>query len=218
MNENESVLKYLADRGADLTLVTAPQECTPLQLAARGGNLSLIKLLLDLGADINGKPGKEGSTIHYALLSGDESIVRFFLDYGATVDDSCPGHSTLCKAIRRGLIDLVPLLLEKGADVNQKEGNWTPVALAFSRKRKDLVKLFIDHGATFAKAGPEALFEAVRSRPLEDIKELLDYGMDPNCHDKYKSPIEVSFKYMILDLFALVHLKCFLQFNKLSHC
>jgi ankyrin repeat protein len=192
IRESASVLGYLADKGADLNLLLH-DECTPLQLVAQRGKLPMIKLLLELGADINGKPGEEGSTIHYALLSRDESVVRFALENGALVDDSSPNNSTLCKAIQFNLTNLVPLLLEKGADVNKESGNWTPVSKAFSRKRKELVKLLIDHGATFADAGPEVLLETVRSRPLAEIKELLDYGIDPNCHDNYNSPIGVSF-------------------------
>jgi ankyrin repeat protein len=202
LTENASVLRYLTDKGADLNLVVDYEECTPLQLVAQRGQLPIIKLLLELGADINGKHGKHGSTIHYALLSGDEAVARFVLDNGALVDDSSPSCSTLCKAIRFDLVDLVPLLLEKGADVNKEEGNWTPVTLAFSKKRKELVKLLMDHGATFTDAGPKVLLETVKSRPLAEIKELLDYGMDPNCHDNYETPIGVSFPCVIPDSFC----------------
>src|SRR2546421_6517663 len=193
LRESASVLRYLANKGADLNLVMDNEECTPLQLVAKSGSLPMIKLLLELGADINGKPGEKGSTIHYALLSTDESVVRFVLDNGALVDDSSPSRSTLCKAIRFALVDLVPLLLEKGADVNKEELSWTPVALAFSKKRTELVKMLMAHGATFADAGPDVLLETVRSGTLAEIKELLDYGMDPNCHDEYHTSIGVSF-------------------------
>lgn len=124
LNESASVLRYLTDKGANLDLVADYNECTPLQLVAQRGKLPIIKLLLELGADINGKYGKYGSTIHYALPSGDESVVRFVLDNGELVDDSSPSCSTLCNAIQFDLIDLVPLLLEKGADVNKEEGSW----------------------------------------------------------------------------------------------
>lgn len=192
--ESASVLQYLADKGADLNLIMDNEKCTPLQLVAQRGKIPMIKLLLELGADINQKPGYEGSTIHYALLSRDESVFRFVLDKGALVDDSSPSHSTLCKAIRCDLTDLVSLLLESGADANKEEGRWSPVTLAFNRKRKELVRLLVDHGATFTDANPKVLLETVRSRPLADIRELLDYGMDPNCHDNYYTPIGVSFQ------------------------
>lgn len=203
-NESASVLRYLTDNGADLNLVADCGECTPLQLVAEGGKLPIMKLLLELGADINGKHGNYGSTIHYALLSGDESIAKFVLDHGALVDDSTPGCSTLCKAIQFGLIDLVPLLLEKGADVNKEEGDWTPVTLAFSKERKELVKLLMDHGATITYASSGFLFETVSSRPLAEINELLDCGMDPNCRCQYETLIGVSFPYMIPDSFYWV--------------
>ncbi|KAI9772775.1 MAG: hypothetical protein M1839_002320 [Geoglossum umbratile] len=191
-NENTGVLRYLADKGVDLNLIIDSQKCTPLQLAARGGKLPVIRLLLELGADVNGNPGEGGSTIHYALHSRNESVVRFIMDNGALLDDSFPGLSILCKAIKSGLLDLVPLLLEKGANVNKEESSWTPVALAFSKKRRDVVELLMDRGANFADAGPGVLLEAVRSRPLAEIKELLDYGVDPNSHGGYKTPITIA--------------------------
>jgi len=201
--ESASVLQYLADKGADLNLIMDNEKCTPLQLVAQRGKILMIKLLLELGADINQIPGHEGSTIHYALLSRDESVVRFVLDNGAFVDDSSPSHSTLCKAIQCDLTDLVPLLLERGANVNKKEGNWSPVTMAFSKKRTEVVRLLMDHGATFTDANQEVLLKTVRSRPLADVRELLDYGMDPNCHDMYYTPIGVSSQCVIPGSFCL---------------
>lgn len=52
----------------------------------------------------------------------------------------------------------------------------------------------MDHGATFTDADPEVLLEAVKSGPIAEIKELLAYGMDPNCHGKDETPIGVSFQ------------------------
>src|SRR5947208_13347 len=86
-------------------------------------------------------------------------------------------------------------LANKGADLNKEELSWTPVALAFSKKRTELVKMLMAHGATFADAGPDVLLETVRSGTLAEIKELLDYGMDPNCHDEYHTSIGVSFQW-----------------------
>jgi hypothetical protein len=77
-----------------------------------------------------------------------------------------------------------------------------PQTLSRSKKRKELVKLLMDYDATFTDAGPEVRLETVRSRPLAEIKELLEYGMDPNCHDKYNTPIGVSFQCVIPDSFC----------------
>jgi ankyrin repeat protein len=200
--ESASVLRYLVDKGVDLNLIIDSEKCTPLQFVAQRRKLPMIKLLLELGADVNGNPGKRGSTIHYALLSRDESVARLVLDNGTLLDDSFPGLSILCQAIESGLIDLIPLLLEKGANANKEEGSWTPVALAFSKKRKDVVELLMDRGATFADAGPEVLLEAVKSRPLAEIRELLDYGMDPNSHNIFQTPITVGIRCVIPDSFC----------------
>lgn len=186
------MLRFLVKHGADLNLVVEDKNCTPLQYAAKKGDISMVKLLQELGAEINGKPGEHGSTIHYALMSYDEFIARYFLDNGADVVDSSPGESTLCKALRFGMRDLMPTLLGKGADVNQREYGMTALGHAFKKDDQESVKLLLDHGATFVEAGEHVLLDAVVGKPLDDIRKLLEYGMDPNCHDTYQTPLVVS--------------------------
>ena len=82
------MLRYLVEKGVDLNSVVSGERCTPLQHAAEKGNRRIIDLLLELGADIDGPEGKDGFTIHYALMSGNESIVRHVLDKGAVISDS----------------------------------------------------------------------------------------------------------------------------------
>jgi ankyrin repeat protein len=76
---------------------------TLLHVAAEFGNLDAVRLLLDRGADVNGKAavGKDGiggqtAIFHAATQPGDcgLSIVRFLVDRGAdlTVRAKLPGH------------------------------------------------------------------------------------------------------------------------------
>src|SRR5204863_9447035 len=80
---NEAALRYLAAKGADMNQVTPWDSCTPIQSAATAGNVNWIRLLLELGAEINGPRGEYGSTLHYALRSKDASVVKYVLDNGA---------------------------------------------------------------------------------------------------------------------------------------
>jgi ankyrin repeat protein len=171
--------------------VTPWDSCTPIQSAATAGNVNWIRLLLELGAEINGPRGEYGSTLHYALRSKDASVVKYVLDNGAEVDDTCPDQSLLCKAVEFGLDDLIPLLLAKGADVAKTENSWTALGTAFTKGKRDSVQLLLDHGAAYVDVGANCLIDTVRYRPLEDVKELLDNGVDPNLQT-YQTALEVS--------------------------
>jgi ankyrin repeat protein len=189
---DEAMLRFLVEHDADLNLVAENYACTPVQAAVKQNNLAILTLLLELGADVNGPPGKEGGTVHYALSSGNESMVRFLLDNGVKISDSDPEHSVLCKALQPGLNHLLPVLLEKGAEVDQTRFAKTALGHSFENDDHDTMQLLLDHGASFANVGPEVLIEAVKNKPLNDVRQLLDHGMDPNCHTKWQTPLAVS--------------------------
>lgn len=56
----------------------------------------------------------------------------------------------------------------------------------------ETVQLLLQHGASFSEVGTESFLDAVRVMPLDDIKRLLDGGIDPNCHSMHKTAVGVS--------------------------
>jgi ankyrin repeat protein len=185
------VLRYLAEKGRDLNSVLLQEKCTPLQFAAEKGNRRIIDLLLELGADINGPKGDNGFVIHYALMSGDESIVRHVLDKGAVIDDSDLGWGSIIRAIEHKLTGLIPLLLEKGAVLNPPPDKHSPAAEAFENAPKEVFKMLMDRGAVFGEDW-YTLEHTIERRPLEDLRELLEYGVDPNMPGDWKQALTVS--------------------------
>jgi ankyrin repeat protein len=185
------VLRYLVEKGVDLNSVVPQEKCTPLQHAAEKGNRRIINLLLELGADIDGPKGENGLIIHYALMSGNESIVRHVLDKGAVIDDSNIAWGSIIRAIKHELTGLLPLLLEKGADVNPPSPSHSPAAEAFENAPKKIFKMLMDHGAAFGNDF-HILEHTIERRPLKDLKELLEYGVDPNIPGGWKQAATVS--------------------------
>ncbi len=100
------ILQMLADNGADLLLGSyspmrgVDNDTSPLMAAAGesryrwrgtldktlGDPLAAVKLLIQLGADVNRTNGSGQSALHSAALAGDNEIVRFLVDQGAEVD------------------------------------------------------------------------------------------------------------------------------------
>lgn len=87
---------------------------SPLMLAAIGGHLEVVKMLIARGADVN-KPG--WAPLHYAATRGHLDVMRLLLDENAYIDAASPNGTTpLMMASFYGTSSAVKLLLEAGAD------------------------------------------------------------------------------------------------------
>lgn len=158
---------------------------TPLQLAASEDKIDLVRILLDLGADVNGPTGKDGASLFYALCSRNREIVDLFLERGAKVDDTFKDKSLLVMAMHAKMLDLVPVLLDKGADVNQTRNGETPLEKALDMGDKDLVQLLFQRGASLCDVKGGILVRWIKEKDVADVRELLEYGADPNKNRRY---------------------------------
>lgn len=87
---------------------------SPLMLAALGGQLDIVKRLIERDADVN-KPG--WTPLHYAATRGHVEVMRLLLDKSAYIDAASPNGTTpLMMAAFYGTPTAVKLLLEAGAD------------------------------------------------------------------------------------------------------
>ncbi|KAH8669044.1 ankyrin repeat-containing domain protein [Xylariales sp. PMI_506] len=201
---NTVVLRNLRDRGMDLNRLMAPPDrprggflyqhpkCTPIRFAAKEGDMDLIKLLLELGGDLNGPYGTEGTTLHYGILSKNRDMVDFLLNNGVKVDDSVEDNSLLHKAIVNELADLIPTLVEKGANVNAEDGGKSPLAAEFKAKNTDVVEFLRTNGPCFLESDAELAKEVIEKGTVEELRTLLECGLHPNSRHTYVSAINIA--------------------------
>ena len=87
---------------------------------SRRGNLPLVELLVEGGADVNIADNKGCTPLYLAASHGMNATVRYLLEKGAAVDlRNSRNFTALASAIRNGHFDCAEILVEHGADVNR---------------------------------------------------------------------------------------------------
>ncbi len=88
--------------------------CTPLQQAIKLGNVDMVKLLLNNGADVKGK-----YCIQQAAYCGNIAVIKLLLEAGANINDSVEcgltRNTPLACAKAKGNGEVIKFLLESGA-------------------------------------------------------------------------------------------------------
>lgn len=82
------MVRYLADLGANLNCIFPISSDSALTLAVRGGDLEMVKLLLEKGADIDMPDGKGITPLVVAIEYERVEIIELLLHEGATFDEN----------------------------------------------------------------------------------------------------------------------------------
>lgn len=149
-----------------------------LHKAITQGDMSLIQLLLEAGADVNARPNCGKPSLTCAVQQGNPTLVRMLLKKGANLEATAPaGPTALYEAVTRGESELVALLLSGGANANAKPPGAEPALYnAASRGRLDLVKMLLDSGADVdgnPPGGTTAFYVAAKKQDLSLMRLLL---------------------------------------------
>ncbi len=139
-------LQELLEKEGD---VNANSGGTALMWASYEGQLDMVRLLLEKGADINFKGNNGGTALMYACVKGDPEIVKLLLENGADVDAKDGSLMTaLMWASYEGRPDVLRMLLEKGADINPKnQKGFTALGLASEKSHLKVAELLREQGA-----------------------------------------------------------------------
>jgi len=165
--QNESLVRYLVEHGADFKKTfyeVIDSGCkievgcsnlhryerskmikTPLGIACENGNESLVKYLLEHGANVNARSKKYEFIHGHHQSNGRGYYYKYYVDITSPLDIAC----------EKGNESLVQYLVEHGANVNVRhiekiEGPIrikTPLCTAWEKGNESLVKYLVEHGA-----------------------------------------------------------------------
>lgn len=148
---HQDIMRLLVDKGADVKKVGPHAIALLLNDGSVNGEDSyggkevsdIVKAVLDLGADPNGRDDDGWSPLLRAAYGEYPSALHLLLDRGADVNAkcNCPGSgyggaTALMIAARNGGLESVKALLAKGAETNERDENGsTALALAVQGSR-----------------------------------------------------------------------------------
>jgi ankyrin repeat protein len=115
------------------------------------GNLEIVKLTLDSGADINAVSHNmfKATPLQGAAAMQNIDLAQLLIARGANVNcRGAEGGTPLHETAERGQIEFAKMLLDHGADVNAKDDNGkTPLTLAVENKKTDMARFLREHKA-----------------------------------------------------------------------
>ncbi|KAI2639228.1 hypothetical protein GGS21DRAFT_488139 [Xylaria nigripes] len=160
-----------------------------LQKVAGRGKLSIVRLLIQHGADVDPKPDAEVPAIVKAAEAGNAAVVSELLAHRATANArNRLGQTALFCASIRGHDRVIEVLLNGGADTNakDKEGRSTLLYLASEKQSKvrwtlETLRLLLLGGADIEvrdHIGRTPLLWAATNANIELAKFLLENGAD----------------------------------------
>ena len=129
--------------------------CTPLFIAAASGDLEIMRLLLEKGAQVNACDKEHCTPLMIASKNSHVNVVKLLIDREADLalqdqDGETAIHYAVEKDGRDGNSDeILSCLIENGADVNVRSNdNCTPLMVGSRHNcHIDLLKLLVKHGA-----------------------------------------------------------------------
>lgn len=124
-------------------------QTTLLHSAVHGGYESIVKFLLEHGANPNGSIEWDITPLHYACCYGYKDIVKLLIAHEALLDLSTKRLWTaLHYACQKGYADIVRILIEHDASINGKEATLlTPLHVACFHGHVDVVNVLLEYRA-----------------------------------------------------------------------
>ena len=159
--------------------------------------ISLARMLIEHGANINAQDNEKLTPLHYALNFNDLDFIKYLINQKASVNVSSFNRTyPIHTASKNGHAEMVKLLIDHGAyprgahvNVIDSEG-YTPLDFAVIHGHFDVVNTLLEHGANVNQQDfkqNQPIHHAAHQGNLEIAKLLLQNGANVSAKDSYKN-------------------------------
>jgi ankyrin repeat protein len=197
----KKLAKYTKNNLAIDDSLVSPWLETPLHLAAAGGNIHTVNILLVNNADIHEKNSEGHTPIFYAARGGDINIFNTLIRHGADVTAvGTDGYTPLALAAGNGHLEIVKKLV---VNVNQTTtaNNDTALTLAAAHNHANVVEFLLRNNADLTITNNDdhiAFTLAAIKGHTETVIAILNYYKSINSQPD-KDDIEFALKVTALN-------------------
>ncbi len=178
------------------------QSMPPLEFAARYGNLTLVKFLLE-HSELKSAPSQDtlANSLYYAASLPDHDagfqMTLLLLAHGAHINNKNRyGTTPLLQAARGANLKLIQALIARSADIHATERNSGRNALMQGGNSVEVTRLLLEHGLNVNaqdKEGNTPLIEATRFAQMEKIALLLQHRANVlAANKKGETPLSIA--------------------------
>lgn len=188
---NSAKLNELVHQGVPVDQRGGSMDETALMIAARHGNLGMVKTLLEAGADINARSKYNDTPLTAATYFCHPNVAFFLIEHGADVNakNSGFGSSPIMLATDCNDIEVMRALIKRNANVNESnKAGATALTSAAVKGRLEGAKLLLEAGADVNHSNLKVgspLYEAAQQGNDAIVTLLLEKGADVNYQSKY---------------------------------
>lgn len=177
--EDVDKVRGLLSGGADVNAKDENYDgITPLFIAVENGDLAVIRLLLDMGANPNAEDKTGRTPLMFIDSDATPELIKVLIHAGArinSVDDS--GNTAILNAIGSAKPEVLQALIDAGADVNMSdETGDTPLMKAADNDDLESVKILVLAGADVNARNKrsDSVWDKASNVKIEEF--LLTYG------------------------------------------